>query len=269
MSLPSVVVTTSWDRAPRTSVMTPRHQMSMSLTCYCIDSLQDVVHSGDILGSGADRAPRLPPQPAPRASSSGSPGPLDLFLVSLSLATPVLEGRGTSLILLVSFRFSSVLTPAIQICRGASPCASSPSRRRALCRRPRCVFRTSPERHQVVQGPRLGRDPGTAMGWLGQHCGWPTAPCPRGRSGAPVRGEGSWQRGTSRRTDSQSPAGRCSVTDDQKADAGRADLWPAGEAGREPPMFGLVWPVLSWKHRSCPLAQGPQATSARGLSVGS
>lgn len=269
MSLPSVVVTTSWDRAPRTSVMTPRHQMSVSLTCYCIVSLQDVVHSGDVLGSGADRAPRLPPQPAPRASSSGSPGPLDLFLVSLSLATPVLEGRGTSLILLVSFRFSSVLTPAIQICRGVSPCASSPSRRRPLCRRPRCVFRTSPERHQVVQGPRLGRDPGTAMGWLGQHCGWPTAPCPRGRSGAPVRGEGSWQRGTSRGTNSRSPAGRCSVTDDQKADAGRAALWPAGEAGREPPMFGLAWPVLSWKHRSCPLARGPQATSARGLSVGS
>lgn len=262
MSLPSVVVTTSWDRTPRTSVMTPRHQMSVSLTCYCIDSLQDVVHSGDVLGSGADCGPRLPPQPAPRAPSSGSPGPLDLFLVSLSLAMPVLEGRGTSLILLVSFRFSSVLTPAIQICRGVSPCASSPSRRRPLCRRPRCVFRTSPERHQVVQGPRLGRDPGTAMGW-------PTAPCPRGRSGAPVRGEGSWQRGTSRGTDSRSPAGRCSVTDDQKADAGKADLWPAGEAGREPPVFGLAWPVLSWKHRSCPLARGPQATSARGLSVGS
>lgn len=118
MLLPSVVVTASWDRAPRTSVMTPRHQMSVSLTCYCIDSLQDVVHSGDILGSGADCGPRLPPQPAPRAPSSGSPGPLDLFLVPLSLDMPVLEGRGTSLILLVSFRFSSVLTPAIQIRQG-------------------------------------------------------------------------------------------------------------------------------------------------------
>nr|KAF6427806.1 hypothetical protein HJG63_008295 [Rousettus aegyptiacus] len=209
MSLPSVVVTTSWDRAPRTSVMTPRHQMSVSLTCYCIDSLQDVVHSGDVLGSGADRAPRLPPQPAPRAPSSGSPGPLDLFLVPLSLDMPVLEGRGTSLILLVSFRFSSVLTPAIQIRQG---CVTV------------CFLPFTPATPVPASTVHIQNVPREAPGRAGPAVGWPTAPCPRRRSGAPARGEGSWQRGTSRRTDSQSPAGRCSVTDDQKADAGRAAL---------------------------------------------